>query len=106
MESDRLSSGRYVRELGILRLEKAVRKMTSMSAQKFSLLDRGLIKPGFCADITIFNPKTVIDLATYQDPHQYPKGIEYVIVNGQVAVKEGKTTGVLSGRTLRKQIQL
>jgi N-acyl-D-amino-acid deacylase len=96
--------GRYVRELGVLRLEEAVRKMTSMPAQRFGILDRGLVKPGMRADITVFDPDTVIDKATYQDPHQFPEGIEYVVVNGRVTVDEGKYTGALAGRTLRKSI--
>ena len=94
--------GRYVRELGVLRLEEAVRKMTSFPAQRFGVLDRGILRPGMWADITIFNPETVIDKATYQDPHQYPEGIEHVIVNGEAAVERGEYTGALAGRTLRK----
>jgi N-acyl-D-amino-acid deacylase len=96
--------GKYVRELGILRLEEALRKMTSMPAQKFGLHDRGLIKPGFNADITLFDPTTVIDRATYQDPHQYPEGIKYVFVNGRLTVDNGRYTGKLAGRTLRKTV--
>ena len=95
--------GRYVREMGVLRLEDAVRKMTSMPAQRFGLLDRGLLRPGMCADIVVFNPDTVMDRATYQDPHQFPEGIEYVLVNGKVAVDGGKYSPVLAGRTLRKK---
>ena len=96
--------GRYVRELGVLRLEEAVRKMTSMPAQRFGILDRGLVRPGMRADITVFDPDTVIDKATYQDPHQFPEGIEYVVVNGRVTVDDGKYTGALAGKTLRKSI--
>jgi N-acyl-D-amino-acid deacylase len=96
--------GRYVRELGVLRLEDAIRKMTSMPAQRFGILDRGLIRPGMWADITVFNPDTVIDKATYQNPHQYPDGIEYVIVNGVVTVDKGVYTGALAGKTLRKRL--
>ena len=96
--------GRYVRELGVLRLEEAVRKMTSMPAQRFGILDRGLVRPGMRADITVFDPDTVIDKATYQDPHQFPEGIEYVVVNGRVTVDKGKYTGALAGKTLRKSI--
>jgi N-acyl-D-aspartate/D-glutamate deacylase len=95
--------GRYVRELGVLRLEEAVRKMTSFPAQRFGILDRGILRPGMWADVTIFDPETVIDKATYQDPHQYPEGIEYVIVNGEVAVDRGEYTGALAGRVLRKK---
>ena len=95
--------GRYVREHGVLRLEEAVRKMTSFPAQRFGILDRGLLRPGMWADITIFDPETVIDHATYQDPHQLPDGIPYVIVNGVVAVDKGRCTGALAGRVLRKK---
>ena len=97
---DRL--GRYVRELGVLTLQEAVRKMTSAPAQRFGLWDRGLIRPGFKADITIFNPETVIDRATFMEPHRYPEGIEYVIVNGVVVIDEGEHTGALPGRVLRR----
>ena len=92
--------GRYVRE-GILRLEEAVRKMTSLPAQRFGLLDRGLIKPGMRADITVFDPETVIDTATYEDPIHFPKGIECVIVNGEVTVERGEHTGCRNGKILR-----
>jgi len=95
--------GRYVREYGILRLEEAIRKMTSLPAQRFGLLDRGLLRPGMRADIAVFNPDTIIDKATYQDPHLFPEGIEYVIVNGVITVDTGKYTGALAGKTLRKR---
>jgi N-acyl-D-amino-acid deacylase len=95
--------GRYVREMGVLQLEEAVRKMTSFPAQRFGILDRGILRPGMWADVTMFDPETVIDKATYQDPHQYPEGIEYVIVNGEVAVDRGEYTGALAGRVLRKK---
>ncbi len=95
--------GRYVRELGVLTLEEAVRKMTSAPAQRFGLWDRGLIRPGFKADIVIFNPDTIIDKATFENPHQFPEGIEYVIVNGIIEVDRGELTGELGGRVLRKR---
>jgi len=97
--------GRYVRE-GVLRLEEAVRKMTSLPAQRFGLLDRGLLRPGMWADITVFNPDTVIDKATYQEPRQFPEGIEYVIVNAEVAVDGGEHTGARAGRVLRHRVTL
>lgn len=93
--------GRYVREYNILRLEDAIRKMTSLPAQKIGLWDRGIIRVGAWADITVFNPDKVIDKATYQDPHQYPEGIEYVLVNGEVVVERGEHTGILAGKVLR-----
>jgi len=95
--------GRYVRD-GVLRLEEAVRKMTSLPAQTFSLHDRGLLKPKMCADITIFDPDTVIDKATYRNPIQFPQGIEYVIVNGVVTVEDGEHTGECAGRVLRHRV--
>jgi N-acyl-D-amino-acid deacylase len=94
--------GRYVREYRMLRLEEAVRKMTSFPTQRFGILDRGLLRPGMCADIAIFNPDTVLDKATYQEPQQRSVGIEYVIVNGEVAIDAGKYTGALAGKVLRK----
>ena len=93
--------GVYVREQGLLRLEDAVRKMTSLSAAKLGLLDRGLLRPGFFADLAIFDPDRVIDRSTYTDPFQYNEGIEYVIVNGQIVLDRGKHTGARSGRVLR-----
>ncbi len=95
--------GRYVREHEVLGLEEALRKMTSFPSQRFGLLDRGVLRPGMWADVVVFDPDTVIDRATYQDPHQYPEGIEYVLVNGEVTVDEGEYTGALAGRTLRKR---
>jgi len=92
--------GLYVRE-GVVRLEDAVRKMTSLPAQRFSLSGRGLLRPGMFADITIFDPRTVVDKATYSDPIQFPEGIEHVIVNGQITVKDGVHTGTRAGEVLR-----
>ena len=96
--------GRYVREEGTLTWIEAIRKMTSFPAQRFGILDRGLLRPGMWADITIFNPETVIDRATYKDPHMFPAGIPYVIVNGGLTISEGKYTGNRSGITLRKPV--
>ncbi len=93
--------GRYVRELHTLTLEDAVRKMTSANAEKISLMDRGRIKVGWAADITVFDPATVADRATFTNPHQYAVGISYVVVNGQVVLDDGKHTGALPGRVLR-----
>ncbi len=93
--------GVYVRESGLLRLEEAVRKMTSMNAAKIGLRERGLLVPGFFADVTVFDPQTVIDRATYTDPFQYNEGIAYVIVNGIVVFADGKHTGAHPGRALR-----
>ena len=94
--------GRYVRERGILSLKEAIHKMTLMPAKAMGLKDRGIIEIGKKADITIFNPKTVIDNATFEKPHQYSKGIDYVIVNGKFAVDQGVFKAVKSGRVLLK----
>jgi N-acyl-D-amino-acid deacylase len=93
--------GRYVREKGLLKLEDAVRKMTSQNAAKIGLFDRGILRPGMAADITVFDPATINDRATYENPFQYPIGIEYVIVNGQIVIHRGAHTGALSGKALR-----
>ena len=83
------------------RLEDAVRKMTSLNAAKLGLLDRGLLRPGQFADVTVFDPETVIDQATYLEPFQYSEGIDHVIVNGQLVLDDGKPTGARPGRALR-----
>lgn len=92
--------GRYVREQRVITLEDAIRKMTSMPATAFRLKDRGLLREGAFADITIFNPDTVIDRATFDKPHAYPDGIETVIVNGQVVFERGAMTEALPGRPI------
>ncbi len=94
--------GEYVREKRLLTLEEAVRKMTSMPAQKLGLLDRGLLRVGNWADVVIFDPDRVASRATYLDPHQFPVGVEWVIVNGVVTVEKGKHTGARAGKVLRK----
>jgi N-acyl-D-amino-acid deacylase len=98
--------GRYVRQKKVLRLEEAIRKMTSFPAQKFGLTDRGVLRPGMWADIVVFNPETIIDKATYQNPHQLSVGIEHVIVNGEVALENGNLKGILPGKTLRNENSL
>lgn len=95
--------GEYVRRKKLLTLENAIRKMTSFPAQKLRLRDRGLLRKGMWADITVFNPEKIGDKATYASPHQYPVGIKYVIVNGQVVIANGKHTRELSGKALRLQ---
>lgn len=89
--------GVYARERKIISLEEAVRKMTSLPALSFRFMDRGTIKEGFVADLAVFDPKTVIDHATFEKPHAYPAGIPHVIVNGEVVLKDGKLTGKLPG---------
>lgn len=93
--------GKYVREKTVLTLEEAIRKMTSFPAQKLGLRDRGLIKEGMWADITIFDPSEIVDKGTYTDPNQFPKGIKYVIVNGKLVIEKGEHTGFLAGKVLR-----
>ncbi len=93
--------GRYVREVGLLRLEDAVRKMTSLNAARLGILDRGLLRAGMYADVTLFDPAKVIDRATYEKPFAYSEGIEYVIVNGTLVLQRGKHTGARPGRALR-----
>jgi N-acyl-D-amino-acid deacylase len=93
--------GLYVRQKGLLSLESAVRKMTSQNAGKLGIVDRGLLRPGMFADITIFDAERVIDRATYTEPFQYSEGIEHVIVNGQMVLDAGKHTEARPGKALR-----
>jgi N-acyl-D-amino-acid deacylase len=93
--------GVYVRERALLRLEDAVRKMTSLNASKIGIRDRGLLNPGLFADITIFDANRILDRSTYSEPFQYSEGIEYVIVNGQLVMEKGKHTTARPGRALR-----
>ena len=93
--------GHYVRDEHLLPLEQAIRKITSLPAQRERLQDRGLLKEGFFADITIFDPATIIDRATYQNPAQLSEGVRYVFVNGQLEYEAGKLTGSQAGRVLR-----
>jgi N-acyl-D-amino-acid deacylase len=93
--------GHYVRELRVLSLEDAIRKMTSLPAQTFNLRDRGLVREGFAADLVIFDDATIADRATFEQPHQYPAGISYVIVNGEMVLADGKLTAARPGQALR-----
>jgi N-acyl-D-amino-acid deacylase len=93
--------GRYVREQGVLGLEEAVRKMTSATAQKLRLRSKGVLATGMDADVTVFRGDTVIDRATYEDPRQFSRGIEWVVVNGKVVVDRGRHTGARPGHTVR-----
>jgi N-acyl-D-amino-acid deacylase len=93
--------GRYVRDEKLLSLESAVHKMTGAPAARVGLRDRGLIREGMFADVTIFDPAKVIDRATFEAPNQYPTGIEYVLVNGKISVDKGERTAALGGRVLR-----
>jgi len=91
---------RYVREEKVLSLEEAVKKMTSVTAERFGLSDRGVIREGAWADLVLFDAQAVADRATYTDPHQYPEGIPYVVVNGVVVIDQCEHTGALPGQVL------
>jgi N-acyl-D-aspartate/D-glutamate deacylase len=92
--------GEYVREQKVISLEEAVRKMTSVPAQRVGLQDRGLIRPGMKADIAVFDPARVRDLATFEQPHQYAEGFSYVLVNGEVVVEGNRVTDARPGQVL------
>ncbi len=92
--------GKYVRDEKIISLEEAIRRMTSLAAQKFQLNDRGLIRPGMAADIVVFSEAEVNDKATFLQPHQYSTGFKFVLVNGQLVIENAKHTGVRSGQSL------
>jgi dihydroorotase/N-acyl-D-amino-acid deacylase len=93
--------GRYVREQHLITLEQAIRKFTTLPAQRLGLRDRGILRAGAFADITVFDPATVNDAATFEDPHRPSTGIEYVLVNGVIELDHRKVTGRLGGRPLR-----
>jgi dihydroorotase/N-acyl-D-amino-acid deacylase len=92
----------YVREEKLLTLEEAVRKMTSLAASRARLKDRGLLRVGMKADLAVFDPKRVRDVSTYEDPHHFSEGVSHVVVNGKPVLQDGKMTGALPGRVLRK----
>jgi N-acyl-D-amino-acid deacylase len=95
--------GRYARDEGLLSLPQAVAKMTGGAAAALGMPDRGLLRPGQAADVVVFDPAAIIDRSTFDDPHQYPAGIETVIVNGAVVIDGGEHTGALPGRLLRRR---
>ncbi|MFN0102017.1 MAG: N-acyl-D-amino-acid deacylase family protein [Bryobacteraceae bacterium] len=95
----------FVRNRGTLTLEDAIRRMTSLPARTFRFTDRGLLREGYAADVLVFDPAKVKDLATYQDPHHYTEGFDYVLVNGQPVVAEGKLNEVRPGRILRHKAE-
>jgi N-acyl-D-amino-acid deacylase len=92
--------GKYVREENVLSLERAIHKMTWMNAEKIGLQNRGLIREGMAADLFLFDPEIIIDRASFSNPHQFPVGVEYVLVNGTVVLDEGQHTGVRPGKVL------
>lgn len=95
----------FVRNRGTLTLEDAVRRMTSLPARTFRFTDRGLVREGYAADLLLFDPAKVKDVATYSDPHHYSEGFDFVLVNGQVAVNEGKLGETRAGRILRHKAE-
>ena len=95
--------GRYVREDHVLTLEEAIRKMTSANAAKVGILDRGILRPGMKADITVFDAEHILDNATFEKPHQYPSGVEYVIENGKMVLDHQRHTGARPGVILKRQ---
>jgi N-acyl-D-amino-acid deacylase len=94
--------GKYVREDGVLTLEDAVRKMTSLPAQRLRAFDRGLVRPGAVADLVVFDPDRVADRATFEDPQQFCDGVSHVVVAGQLVIDDGEDTGAIAGRVLRR----
>jgi N-acyl-D-amino-acid deacylase len=98
--------GKYVREEKVISIEEAIRRMTSLAAQKFDLKDRGMLKEGMAADIVVFSEKEITDHSTFENPHALSKGFYYVIVNGQVVLSEGEHNGTRSGIALRKNNQI
>jgi N-acyl-D-amino-acid deacylase len=95
--------GHYVRERNLLTWEDAVRKMSVLPAERLKLEARGLIREGYYADLVVFDPHRIADRATYSDPHQYPTGIHYVLVNGQIAIQDGEQTEARAGQVLRRR---
>lgn len=93
----------YVRQRGVISLEEAIRKMTSLPARMIGFRDRGLLREGFAADLVLFDPARVQDKATFLQPHQYSEGFDLVLINGVTAVEGGKLTGARAGRVLRRQ---
>ena len=93
--------GQFVREEALVSLEEAVRKMTSAAAARLGFADRGAIRDGYAADLVVFDPARVRSTATYEEPRSYPEGIEWVVVGGEVVVKQGLHTGARPGRVLR-----
>ena len=94
--------GRYVREKKVLSLPEAIHKMTALPAAAMGLTERGLLREGMKADVVLFDPATVADKATFENPHQYPEGIPYVIINGQLSVDAGEFQHLKAGEVLRK----
>ena len=90
----------YVRERGVITLEQAVRKMSSQTAQRLGIRDRGLLAEGYYADVAVFDADEIIDMATFENPHQYAVGMKFVLVNGQIVVADGQHTGRRPGKII------
>jgi N-acyl-D-amino-acid deacylase len=93
--------GKYVREERVISLEEAIRKLTSFSTTNLGIEDRGMLAEGYYADVVVFDSATIIDHATFEDPHQYSTGVVHVFVNGGHVLRDGEHTGVKSGRVVR-----
>jgi len=93
--------GKYVRDEGVIPLAEAVRRLTGLSADKLKIVERGYLRAGYYADIVVFDPETIIDNATFEDPHQYATGVEHVFVNGEQVLADGEHTGATPGRVVR-----
>ena len=93
--------GHFARDKKVITISEAIRKMTSLPAYRMGLTDRGLIKQGYKADLVLFNEKTIVDKATFEKPHQYPEGIELVMLNGKIALKDGALSDDRYGVILR-----
>ena len=91
----------YVRNRGVLTLEDAIRRMTSLPARTFRMLDRGLVREGFVADLVLFDPSRVVDKATFSQPHQYSEGFDFVLVNGRPVVDDGTAADRRPGKVVR-----
>jgi N-acyl-D-aspartate/D-glutamate deacylase len=95
--------GHYVREVRLFSLEEAVRKMTSLPARRVGLYERGILRPGMFADIAVFDPEQIRDLATFENPTRYSEGVDYVIVNGRLVLDEGRMSSERPGRFVRRR---
>src|SRR5690606_12284727 len=93
--------GHFVRERGLVPLPEAIRRLTSLPAGNLALRDRGLLRPGYFADIAVFDPERIADHATYDHPQQFATGVLHVVVNGELALEDGEPTGRLPGRAVR-----
>ena len=91
---------RYVLDKPVITMEHAIRSSTGLPAEVFGIKERGFVKPGYYADVVVFNPKTIRDVATYENPHAYSEGMEFVFINGQAALADGQVTPERHGRVL------